>query len=143
MTEAVASLAREAGLILDERTFTEGVVPRLLHAACGQLGNTVEMSIEALLCALRPRVPVRDEEGREVDEADGPPRESLTADDFARMFEERTGNMPFANPFLAKDWHLIDPTQVGVHLPSQMRPKDGGPGPKNHSKGGPGKGKGK
>ena len=143
VTEAVASLARDAGLALDEKAFQANVAPRLIHAACGQLGNAVEMSIEAILCALRPRVPVRDEEGREVDEADGPPRARLTVGDFARMFGERTDNMPFANPFLAKHWHLIDPTQVGVHLPSQMRPRDVGSDPRSPPKRGGGKGKGK
>lgn len=130
VTEVVASLAGEAGLALDGEAFAERVAPRLLHAACGQLGLTVEMSVEAILCALRPRVPVRDAAGEEVDEADGPPRDTILLDDFARMFDERTDNMPFANPFLAEDWQAVDPTLVGVHLPSQMRPApDGGPAP--------------
>ena len=143
VTEAIASLARDADLALDDKAFRTNVVPRLVHAACGQLGNAVEMAIEAVLCALRPRVPVHDAEGEEVDEADGAPRESLTVGDFASMFEERTDNMPFANPFLAKDWHLIDPTQVGVHLPSQMRRMDGEAGPRSLAKSEARKGKGK
>lgn len=119
--DAVAALALKVGLPVANDLGTD-VVPRLVHAACGQLGLAMEMAVEAIGCALRPVEAAVDGDGDEQ-EVVLPPRGALTRADFARMFEDRTGNMDFANVFVADGWHEIDPTLVGVHLPSQMESK--------------------
>ena len=120
VTQAVAMLAAMVDLVVPD-DFGVGIVPRLLHAAGGQLGLAIEMSVDALVNALAPIG--TDEEG---DEVRLPPRGCLLLDDFARVYEERTDNMSFANVFAAEEWHLIDPTLVNVHLPSQLRPAGDG-----------------
>ena len=117
---AITRVAKMAGLAVGSDLKTK-ILPRLLHAAEGQLGLLMEMSVEAALCALAPLVIVEDEEVRL------PPRDRLTMADFAKMYEDRTDNADFANVFIApRDWHKIDPTLVGVHLPSQLEAKNVG-----------------
>jgi hypothetical protein len=119
ITQAVAELAKQVDVSMPE-AFEEEIVPRLLHAARGQLGLAIEMSVDAIVNALAPVG--TDEKGREVRL---PPRGHLLLEDYARMYEDRTDNMPFANIFVAEDWLSIDPTLVNVHLPSQLRPTGG------------------
>ena len=120
LTTNVAKLAAKVGVLLG-KDFGFEVAPRLLHAAGGQLGLAIEMSIEAVLHATRPLGLVVGDDGKE---RMGwlPPRGMLLLEDYARMYEDRTDNMWFANVFHpdVEDWTKVDPTLVGIHLPSQM-----------------------
>lgn len=115
VTAVVAKLAAMVDVAVPD-DFGGEIVPRLLHASGGQLGLAIEMSVDAIVNALAPIG--TDEGGGEVRL---PPRRGLLLEDYARMYEDRTDNMNFANPFAADDWHLLDPTLVNVHLPSQLR----------------------
>ena len=120
VTNIVTRLAARVNMMLAPDFGTE-VAPRLLHASSGQLGLAVEMSVEAILQASRPSHYLVDADGAER-KACLAPRSELLLEDFTRMYEARTNNEWFANPFHAsvEDWSAIDPTLVGVHLPSQM-----------------------
>ncbi len=89
----------------------DGTVPRLIHASGRQFGAAVEMAVAATLRAARPL----DRRGNPL-----PRAEALTRAHFAAEYAARTGNAPFANPFLAQDWHRVDPTLVGITHPGQI-----------------------
>lgn len=138
----VRKLAAKTGVTVGD-DFGAEIAPRLLHAAGGQLGLAIEMSIEAILRALRPLGPIV---GANGEERTGwhPPRDRLLLEDYGRMYEDRTDNMWFANIFHpdVEDWTKIDPTLVGIHLPSQLERCD--EHPKRAAKGRAGrKGRGK
>ena len=114
ITNAVERLAGHAGLHLGEG-FESGVIPRLIHAGQSQFGMTMEIAVEAVLCAARPLA----QDGKHL-----PPADSLDISHFATVFARRTGNAGFANPFVAPNWHTLDVSRVGVVSRNQLSAGD-------------------
>ncbi len=112
---AVERLAQFAGLRLGDG-FEAGVVPRLIHAGQSQFGITMELAVDAVLCAARPLA----KDGTHL-----PRAAVLDVSHFAATFARRTGNATFANPFVVPNWHVLDMSKVSVVSPSQMRATSG------------------
>lgn len=122
LTEVLNNLGGKANLEVDH----EGdLVPRLMHAAGRQFGTAMEMCVEAALRAVRPV----DAFGTRL------PRERrLGRSHFGAVYAGRSGNAPFANPFLAQDWHLVDTTLVQITHPAQIPSRDDEPPPRQRSR---------
>ena len=76
----------EVGLDLHERSF----VRRLIHAASGEFGLTVELLLSAIEIALRAKQP------------------QLSLPHFAQAFARRSGCVPDFNPFTREDYTAIN-----------------------------------
>ena len=115
LTDVLEKMAAKADLKVD---YEGDLLPRLMHAVCRQFGSAVELCVEATLRAVRPV----DDFGTRL------PRERrLTTMQFGAVYADRSGNAPFANPFLVENWHKVDPTLVGITHPGQIPPEDDGP----------------
>lgn len=110
LAKAIAGMAAKVDLKLQDG-FEEHVVPRLLHAGRGLVGLCMEISVGAAKLAIGPE----DREGRRL-----PPETVLSNSHFAARFAELSGNAAFANPFLAPEWYLLDPTKRAITSPSQL-----------------------
>lgn len=107
---AIETMAAKADLVL-QPDFTTAVIPRLIHTARRQVGLAMEIAVGAAGHALRPR----DRDGNRL-----PQERTLNITHFAAEFARLTGNAPFANPFLAADWHRLDVRRKGITSPAQL-----------------------
>ncbi|WP_210190740.1 TniB family NTP-binding protein [Rhodoblastus acidophilus] len=103
LSKIVGDLAKAANLRVDIPKMA-GFLPRLMHASLFQLGTSVELACEAAEQALMVG------------------GDTLEVGHFAAGFARRTGNADEANPFLAKDYHLIDCSRV--HRKAVIAPDD-------------------
>lgn len=110
VVNALRKLTAQVKLGLEDG-FEAELVPRLIHAGAKQVGRTMELAVHATLRALRPTTKA----GCPL-----PPETVLTMGHFAAEYAKRSGNRPFANVFVAPNWHLLDVSKVGIVSPSQI-----------------------
>ncbi len=98
LQKTTAMLAETAGL-----TFlpSNDVSARLIHAARGAMGLSIEMACDAVEDALKCG------------------NDAVTIKNFAAQYSARTGCGPKANIFLANNWPDIDPTRVLTNNPQE------------------------
>ena len=76
---------------------------RLVHAACNQMGLVIEILVDAIEVSLTEK------------------RDTLSIDDFADAYTDRTLDSPGLNPFLVRAWETIDCSviQKKIELPAE------------------------
>ena len=103
MVRAIRQMLEKVGLDDDGLLKSRKFQARLIHAAAGRFGTSLEIAIETIEEALR----------------DG--AQTLTANHFAEAYYLRTEADDDLNPFVAKQYKAIDTTQL---LDRQMEEKD-------------------
>lgn len=86
----IAHYVQKAGLTAASELMSNDFVARLIHAADGEFGLVIELTINAI-------------EGGLIGNA-----QSLGIADFASMFHRRSGCIPGLNPFVIADFERID-----------------------------------
>ncbi len=103
LEEAFAALSKVAGIVVTKATERE-VAPRLLHAAFHQMGEAIKLMRNAFALA------------RQLGASE------LSIEHFAADYLSRRASASAANPFLAKDWRLVDVRRLAVRKVDDQEP---------------------